>query len=127
MKKIDILILFFLVILAPIGCSTGAKALPDGFKPRSPITFSTNTLRDREQWSTDTLEKLKVYVGKSKEELRKDFGEPRSIKYDIPCKEGLCEEAWRYWYSRGIPFVIEESWAYNFYINNGIVAYVNID
>ena len=122
--KINFLI--SILIFAFIGCASANKSLPPGLKARTLINFSTNTLRDTNIWAQGNLQKLEIYIGRPKEDLKKDFGEPSLIKKNIPHKEKQYDEWWRYWYSKGMPMILEESWAYDFYINNGIVEYVEV-
>ena len=127
MKRIRVLVLIFAVISVMMGCAASTNALPNGLKPRSPMNFSTNSLRDSQEWANDSREKLKFYIGKPREELTKNFGKPYSIRRNIIYKGKNYQEEWRYWYSKGVAIIMEESWAYNFYINDGIVEYIEVN
>jgi len=121
MKK-DRLFLYALIFLIPFaaGCASASKNLPHGLTARKPMD-----LLDYQKWSSESVEKLSIYLDKSKEELRLGMGNPARIQSDVISGRKHYDEIWFYHYSKGILFLTEQSWRYAFYINNNHV--VNIE
>ena len=128
MRKLYICMLGLIALKLLNGCASTAKNLPCGFEGKGPISVTTFGNKQYfykvNQWIRDSEEKLKVYIGKTKDDLRKDFGNPTYVLHDLVLLGKSYSEEWRYDYSDGIPFITDSTWSYFFYMNNGIVEYI---
>lgn len=77
-----------------------------------------------------TMATLIPYVGKSKEDVKRNFGEPTDIKReegfftDYKDEKIKFDEIWDYIYRRGIPGINAEGSTKTFYFYKGIVVEV---
>lgn len=72
-----------------------------------------------------TMATLVTYIGKSKEEVKRDFGEPTEIKKPGWLAGEQYEELWYYIYRRGIPGINAEGSTKRFFFNDGKVVEVD--
>lgn len=72
-----------------------------------------------------TMATLVTYIGKSKEEVKKDFGEPTDIYKPAWLAGVQYEEEWGYTYLRGIPGINAEGSTKRFFFNDGKVVEVD--
>ncbi len=130
MKKVYVHILSFLILISSVNCVDARKNLPLTLRPKG--TISNTSFNNKEylnkwnEWVRDSEEKLKVFKDRPKEDLEKELGSPNGIQRDVILQKKHYDELWRYDYSRGIPFVSDSSWAYFFYINKGVVEYIEV-
>ncbi|MBZ0167704.1 MAG: hypothetical protein K8I00_12935 [Candidatus Omnitrophica bacterium] len=55
-----------------------------------------------------------------------DFGKPTYTRADVKLHGKEYEEEWVYYYTRGIPLLNQNTWTCNFFLNDGIVAEVDV-
>ena len=72
-----------------------------------------------------TMATLITYIGKSKDEVRRDFGEPTEIKKPGWLAGEEYQELWYYIYRRGIPGINAEGSTKRFFFNQGKVVSVD--
>ncbi len=81
-----------------------------------------------------TIATMVIYKGKSKEEVKRDFGEPTEINHEVGSlymgyeQERIqFDEIWWYICRRGIPGINAEGSIKRFYFNEGKVVEVDAD
>jgi hypothetical protein len=75
------------------------------------------------------LIKIEKYIGKSKDEVREDLGDPTEVDrpdYSAQFNGIQFEERWAYIYRRGIPLIYSEGCVKFFYFNEGKVVAVDV-
>ena len=79
-----------------------------------------------------TMATLVTYIGKSKEEIRQDFGEPTEVRHEsgmiathYEMEKVPFDELWYYIYRRGIPGINAEGSTKRFFFNDGKVVEVD--
>ena len=112
-KKIELLI--FVILIFVWGCT-----VEQNFLRAALLRDSYDGTRDAEsRQKVDEL--LRGYIGKDSATLLRDLGQPTEIKKNIYRGGKLYDEEWYFYNSRGIPLVNQNSWAYVFYFNRGII------
>jgi hypothetical protein len=72
-----------------------------------------------------TMATLVTYIGKSKEDVKRDFGEPTEIRKPGWLAGEEYEELWYYIYRRGIPGINAEGSTKRFFFNQDKVVSVD--
>jgi hypothetical protein len=79
-----------------------------------------------------TMATLVTYIGKSKNEIKRDFGEPTAIRHESGLihthyreEKVQFNEIWEYIYRRGIPGINAEGSIKTFFFNDDIVVSVD--
>jgi len=112
-RKIELLI--FMILVFVWGC-----AAEQNFLRAALLRDSHDGTRDAEaRQKVDEL--LRGYIGKDSAALLRDLGQPTEIKKNVYRGGKLYDEEWYFYNSRGIPLVNQNSWAYVFYFNHGII------
>lgn len=79
-----------------------------------------------------TMATLVTYIGKSKEDVRRDFGEPTEVRHEsgmiathYEVEKVPFDELWYYIYRKGIPGINAEGSTKRFFLNQGKVVSVD--
>lgn len=79
-----------------------------------------------------TMATLVTYIGKNKEDVRRDFGEPTEVRHEsgmiathYQLEKVPFDELWYYIYRRGIPGINAEGSTKRFFFNNDEVVEVD--
>ncbi len=96
-----------------VGCSAERNLIRAIDDPRDGKRYSGEIKEVRELLSS--------YIGKDSAVLFKDFGPPIEINKNISHGGKMYEEEWYYYYSKGVPLINQNSWAYIFYLNGNTI------
>ena len=107
-------VFFLLFVLFNSECSSIIGGLTD-----------TTSLEEYGNKVAETRNGLRTYVGKHKDEIRKEFGEPHEVSKPSWLSGVEYEEEWGYCYTRGVIMVNFERGCKYFFFNNDIVVAVD--
>ena len=95
------------------------------------VNLNNESLDEYSQKVNITMATLVTYIGKSKDEVKRDFGEPTEVKHEsglvhthYELEKVPFDELWYYIYRRGIPGINAEGSTKEFYFNQGKVVSV---
>ena len=73
----------------------------------------------------EAVNEAKTFIGKTKQEIRTQYGKPMSITHDVSYHDGVTyDERWLYRYDAGIPIIAPNQYAITFYFIGDVVRLV---